>query len=50
MDMHGYDPRFGPVGYQPVEFLDDTGIADRLETEASWDDDEVVLDPLSQRV
>lgn len=22
MTSYGYDPRFGPVGYQPVEFLD----------------------------
>jgi len=29
MTPFGYDPRFGPLGYQPVEFLD---IAPMLET------------------
>jgi hypothetical protein len=24
MDTYDFDPRFGPIGYQPVEFLDDT--------------------------
>ena len=35
MTTYGYDPRLGPIGYQPVEFLDSSPMFEAFEDNES---------------